>query len=433
MELIIPFVLLFGLLALGVPVAFSLGIAGTVGLFLTLGFEPAVTMLATAPFSSGTTFLLTTVPTFVLMAEFLSAGTLSKTLYEAAYVWLGRLRGGLAAATTLASAGMGAMTGSSSATAATFSAVAIPHMRRHGYDDKLSAGSIAAAGTLASIIPPSIALIIYGVATETSIGDLFAAGVIPGLITTAVYIATIYIWVRLKPSIAPHAPEKVPLKHRLIALRRTLPALLLIVIVLGGIYSGIVTPTEAGALGAAGALVLSVIFGGLRLSGIMTAVTRALGSTAMIISIVIFANVFGYWLTTSRIAQMLLSAISESALPGWVVMLFIVLLYLILGTFMDQIAILVLTLPLTFPIVMELGYNPIWFGILVIKLGEIGLVSPPVGLNVFVTAGSVKDLKLGDAFKGVVPFIIAELLLVILWFAVPEVMTWLPSVLDTKG
>lgn len=433
MTIAIPFVLLFALLFFRVPVAFALGAAGVTGLWMTLGFDAAVGIVSSAPAGSGTTFLLTTVPTFIFMAELLSAGTLSKSLYGAAHVWFGRLRGGLAMATTVASAGMGAMTGSSSATAATFSSVAIPHMRRHGYDDKLSAGSIAAAGTLASIIPPSIALIIYGVATETSIGDLFAAGIIPGIITTIAYILVIYIWARLKPGIAGSNDQRFSFAEKLQKTMKTAPALLLIIIVLGGIYSGLVTATEAGALGAAGALVLSVAFGKLRWGGFVHAVVRALGTSAMIIAIVIFASVFGYWLTSARIAPALLTFISDSGFPVWVVMGLIVILYIALGTFMDQIAILVLTLPLTFPLVMEMGFNAIWFGILVIKLGEIGLLSPPVGLNVYVTAGSIKDLKLETVFKGVIPFILVEAVLIVLWFAAPGVITWLPSVLETKG
>lgn len=432
MELVLPFVALFVLLAIGVPVSFSLGLAGLLGLTLNIGWESAMSMLSTVPYRTGTGFLLTTVPTFILMAEFLSGGRIARDLYGAIFAWLGRIRGGLAIATTVASGGMGAMTGSSTATAATFSAVGVPHMREYGYKDRLSVASIAAAGTLASIIPPSVALIIYGITTETAIGDLFAAGVLPGILTVFAYVAVVYVQVRANPELAPGRPDPMALKAKLRALVRVWPTIVLIVLVLGGIYGGLVTPTEAGALGAAGALVLSVLFGGLRAKGIWRSLVRTAEATTMILSIVMFANVFGYFLTTTQVAPKVVGAIKSSGLPVLVVMALLVLIYVILGTFMDQIAILLVTLPITFPLVTSLGYDPIWFGILVIKLGEIGLISPPVGLNVYVAAGAAPNVRLGEVFRGVTPFIAVELLLVVIMFLFPSLATWLPGVLTTK-
>lgn len=432
MELVLPFVALFVLLAVGVPVSFSLGLAGILGLTLNIGWDSALSMVSLVPYRTGTSFLLTTVPTFILMAEFLAGGRIAKDLYSAVFVWLGRVRGGLAIATTVASGGMGAMTGSSTATAATFSAVGVPHMREYGYKDRLSVGSIAAAGTLASIIPPSVALIIYGITTETAIGDLFSAGVLPGVLTVLAYVAVIHLRVRATPDLAPGRPDHIPIGDKLRALSKVWPTVVLILLVLGGIYGGLVTPTEAGALGAAVALILSVLFGGLRAKGIWRSLVRTAETTTMIISIVMFANIFGYFLTTTRVAPMIVEAIESSGFPTLIVMALIVLLYLVLGTFMDQIAILVVTLPITFPLVTSLGYDPIWFGILVIKLGEIGLISPPVGLNVYVAAGAAPDVQLGQAFRGVVPFIAVELLLVVVLFLFPSLTTWLPGVLATK-
>lgn len=432
MEIVVPFLTLFVLLAVGVPVSFSLGIAGTLGLLLSVGPQATSSMLATVPYRTGTDFLLTTVPTFIFMAELLAGGRIARDLYGAMFAWLGRIRGGLAIATTIASGGMGAMTGSSTATAATFSAVAVPHMREYGYKDRLSVGSIAAAGTLASIIPPSVALIIYGISTETSIGELFSAGVIPGIITVFAYATVIYLWVRVKPDLAPGRPESMRVKQKLKALVRIWPTLVLVLLVLGGIYSGTVTPTEAGALGACGALVLSVAFGGMRAKEFKQAVTRTVETTTMIISIVIFANIFGYFLTATQIAPRIVTAIEASGFPPLLVLVLVALLYLVLGTFMDQIAILVVTLPITFPLVTSLGYDAIWFGILVIKLGEIGLVSPPVGLNVYVAAGAAPNVKLTEAFRGVFPFIAAELMLVVVLVLFPSLATWLPGVLTTK-
>ena len=427
MEIVLPFLLLFAMLAIGVPVAFSLGLAGLAGLLMSVGPEATMTVLGTATFRGGSDFLLTTVPAFLLMAEFLAGGRIATNLYEAMFAWFGRVRGGLAIATTVASGGMGAMTGSSTATAATFSAVGVPHMRQFGYSDRLSVGSIAAAGTLASIIPPSVALIVYGITTETPIGDLFTAGVIPGVLTVAAYSLVIYLWVRLRPGIAPGRPEPMRIAQKLRSLVKVWPTVLLVLIVLGGIYSGIVTPTEAGAVGAVGALLLSMLTGGLRLADLRTCLVRAAETTTMIISIVVFAHIFGYFLTSTRVAPTIVNAIESSGVPPIAVMILIVLLYLVLGTFMDQIAILLVTLPITFPLVTSLGYSEIWFGILVIKLGEIGLMSPPLGLNVYVAAGSAPRVKLSEAFRGVVPFMAMELVLIVLLFAVPSLATWLPE------
>ncbi|MQA05578.1 MAG: TRAP transporter large permease subunit [Streptosporangiales bacterium] len=432
MELVLPFLVLFALLAIGVPVSFSLGLSGILGLTLSIGWDSTMSMVATVPYRTGTGFLLTTVPTFLLMAEFLAGGRIAKDLYSAMFAWLGRIRGGLAIATTVASGGMGAMTGSSTATAATFSAVGVPHMREYGYKDRLSVGSIAAAGTLASIIPPSVALIIYGITTETAIGDLFTAGALPGVLTVFAYVAVIYLRVRTNPELAPGRPDRMSITAKLRALSKVWPTVVLIALVLGGIYGGLVTPTEAGAFGAAGALVLSVLFGGLRAKGIWRALVRTAESTTMIISIVMFASIFGYFLTTTRVAPTIVSAIESSGFPTLIVMALIVLLYLVLGTFMDQIAILVVTLPITFPLITSLGYDPIWFGILVIKLGEIGLISPPVGLNVYVAAGAAPNVRLGEVFRGVTPFIVVELLLIVVMFLFPSLATWLPGVLATK-
>ena len=427
MEIVLPFLLLFVLLALGVPVAFSLGLSGLAGLLMSVGPEATLTVLGTATYRGGADFLLTTVPAFLLMAEFLAGGRIATNLYEAMFAWFGRIRGGLAIATTVASGGMGAMTGSSTATAATFSAVGVPHMRQYGYQDRLSVGSIAAAGTLASIIPPSVALIVYGIATETPIGDLFAAGVVPGVITVAAYALVIYVWVRLRPEVAPERPEPMRLARRLRLLLNVWPTILLVVVVLGGIYSGIVTATEAGAVGAVGALLLSVATGGMRWAELRRALVRAAETTTMIISIVVFANVFGYFLTSTRVAPTVVDAIESSGFPKPAIMALIVLLYLVLGTFMDQIAILLVTLPITFPLVTSLGYSEIWFGILVVKLGEIGLMSPPLGLNVFVAAGAAPGVKLKEAFRGVLPFMAMELVLIVLLFLVPSLVTWLPE------
>ncbi|MBR26432.1 MAG: C4-dicarboxylate ABC transporter permease [Rhodobacteraceae bacterium] len=421
-------ILLLVLIALGMPIAFALGVTGALGVLSQIGFTPMLGVLQTTPYRTAAHFLLSTVPLFILMAELLARGSVVRDLYRLAYLCLGHIRGGLAMAAIAANVGFAVLSGSSTAAAAAMSRISMPEMRRYGYDESFALGVIAIGGTLSIMIPPSLALILFGVLTETSIGKLFLAGIIPGLITVAGYLIVIQILVRRRPEIAP-ATERFPVKARMEALPRVWPALVLVFLVLGGIYSGAITATEAAAVGALGALVISTLIGGLRWAGMNDALTATLRATCMIFTIIIGAMIFGYFLAIAQIPQTLVEAVGDLPLPRWGVMLVIIGIYIVLGFFIDQIAITILTLPLTFPLVMSLGYDPIWFGIIMTKTAEIGLVTPPLGMNVFVACGAAGS-RIENGFRGVAPFILGEIVVIGLLFLVPELSTWLPSLMD---
>ncbi|MEC9433382.1 MAG: TRAP transporter large permease [Pseudomonadota bacterium] len=421
-------ILLLALIALGMPIAFALGVTGALGVLSQIGFGPMLGVLQTTPYRTAAHFLLSTVPLFILMAELLARGSVVRDLYRLAYLWLGHIRGGLAMAAIAANVGFAVLSGSSTAAAAAMSRISMPEMRRYGYDESFALGVIAIGGTLSIMIPPSLALILFGVLTETSIGKLFLAGIIPGLITVAGYLIVIQLLVRRRPEIAP-ATERFPMKQRMEALPRVWPALVLVFLVLGGIYSGAITATEAAAVGALGALVISTLIGGLRLAGMNDALTATLRATCMIFTIIIGAMIFGYFLAIAQIPQGLVDMVGDLPLPRWGVMLVIIGIYIVLGFFIDQIAITILTLPLTFPLVMSLGYDPVWFGIIMTKTAEIGLVTPPLGMNVFVACGAA-GARIENGFRGVAPFILGEIVVIGILFLIPELSTWLPSLMD---
>lgn len=423
--------ILFGLLVLiglGMPIAFALALTGALGVFSQIGVAPMLGVLQTTPYRTTSNFLLSTIPLFILMAELLSRGSVVRDLFRLAYLCLGHVRGGLAMAAIAASVGFAVLSGSSTAAAAAMARISMPEMRRYGYDESFALGVIAIGGTLSIMIPPSLGLILYGVLTETSIGKLFLAGILPGLVTVVGYLITIWVLVGRRPQIAP-ATERFPMRERLEALPRVWPALALMFLVLGGIYSGAITPTEAAAVGAAGALVISFAVGGLTASGFNAALGATLRSTTMIFTIIIGAMIFGYFLAIAQIPQELVIWVGELPLPPWAIMVVIVAIYIVLGFFIDQLAIVILTLPLVFPLVVSLGYDPIWFGIIITKTAEIGLVTPPLGMNVFVACGAAGTrIELG--FRGVAPFLVGDMVVIVLLFIFPEISLWLPGLIQ---
>lgn len=421
-------VLLVALIAFGMPIAFSLAVSGAVGMYLTAGFDPMLGVLKTTPYRTAASFLLSTVPLFILMAELLARGSIVRNLYRACYLWMGHIRGGLALAAIAANVGFAVLSGSSTAAAAAMSRISMPEMRRYGYSDSFALGVIAIGGTLSILIPPSLPLILYGVMTETSIGKLFLAGILPGILTAGVYIVVILIQVRRRPDIAP-ATERHSWSERFSALPSTWPALLLVTVVLGGIYSGAMTATEAAAVGASGALIISVAFGGLRGKGLKEAFASTLRTTSMIFAIIIGAMIFGYFLAITQMPEALVEAVGQLPLPNWAILLIIIALYLVLGFFIDQIAIIVLTLPLIFPLIVSLGYDPVWFGIIVTKTAEMGLVTPPLGMNVFVACGATRS-RIEDGFRGIVPFLIGDAVVMVVLILVPEIVTVLPNLIQ---
>jgi C4-dicarboxylate transporter DctM subunit len=425
LEIVLPLGILALLLVIGTPVGFAMAAAGVVGVTMMADFDVSSALIATGPHTATQSFSLVAVPMFVLMAEFLGASTIVGKLFDTARAWFGRFPGGLAIASIGAGAGMGALSGSSVAATASLAGITVPEMRKSGYSERLSLGSVASAGTLATMIPPSVPLLIYGVTTETSIVALFAAGIIPGIILAVLYVGVVVLWQKRRPDVAPAAPH-VTWKDRVGTLTSTGPAIILVVLVLGGMYSGIVTATEAGAVGAAGALLVGTVFGGLRVRGMALAMRRTAELTAAIFIIVIGAKIFTQYITLTGLTQDLANYVEEAGFPALLVLVIILLVYAVLGCFMDGLGMMLLTLPVFFPLVVGLGYDPVWFGIIIALVVELGLITPPVGLNVYVTVATGKG-ELGTAFRGVTRFYGAAVALAVLLIAFPELATFLPT------
>ncbi|MHB9150882.1 MAG: TRAP transporter large permease [Thermoleophilia bacterium] len=424
----VPFIaMLVFLLAVGVPVGFAMGMVGTAGLMWVGGLDAVLSILSTTPYRSVANFTLATVPLFIFMAEVVTRTNMSREIFDAAGKWLGRTRGGLAMATVLASAGMGAISGSSVAAAAALSSTTVPEMQRAGYSARVSAGVVTVAGTLAVLIPPSIPLVLYGIITETSIGQLLIAGIIPGLMSAAVYFCGIYIWGKIAPAAMPKA-ESYSWRTKLITLKPLWPFLVLGILVIGTLYAGIGTATESAAIGAFGAALIGLITRRIGMRGLYAAGLHTAKLSSMIFTIIIGAMILGYFFSLTRTPQRLIEVIADAGLPSWGVMGLIVIMYLAMGAAMDQVAILLLTLPLTFPIAMELGYSPIWFGIVVTVLSEIGLVTPPVGLNAYVVSAASK-VPLGEVFRGTTVMLVFALVTLAIVIAFPSISTWLPSLM----
>ncbi|SMF57089.1 TRAP transporter, DctM subunit [Tistlia consotensis] len=424
--------LLFLLLFLAVPVAFAMLIAGIVGLYLAGGAYPVIGVLKSGPYEHVASYTLSTLPMFVLMAELMSASNITRDLFRAANGWLGHLRGGLAYAAVSGGVLLAAVCGSSSAAAATLASAIHPEMRRYGYSASFSAGALAAVGTLAIMIPPSIALVLYGILTETSVGLLLIAGLLPGLLTALAYIVTIQLIARLRPASVARSQPRVPMAQRLRTSLPALPMFLLLGAMITLIYSGTVTPTEVGALGALCAFAIALTLGRLGRRSLSDAVFRATRSSAMILCIVAFSAVFAVFLTLSGAPQTILALVQGSGLSPVSVLLLVLAVLLVLGIFLDQIAILIITMPLIFPLMTGLGYDPIWLGIIVVKTAEIGLLTPPVGLNLFILSATAK-VPVATVARGVTPFVIAELIVLALLVAFPQIALWLPGLSNLTG
>ena len=422
---LVPLILMLVLLMVGLPVAFSMGITGILGIWMIGGWDSVMGILGTSPFRSAAHYTLTTVPLFILMAEFITNANITRDVFQIAYRWFGHLPGGLAVATVFADAGFGAMCGSSTAAAASMGKVVIPEMKRLQYKDELSAGVVAVAGTLAVLIPPSVPMIIYGTATETSVGKLLIAGIIPGIIATVILAGTVMVWALMDKALCPRI-EPFSWKERFESINAILPVVILFILVIGSIYSGFSTPTESAAVGATGALIIGLGMRRLKLDGIFSAITSTIKSTGTIFIIIICATIFGYYLTMSQIPQGVVGLISAMDVNRWIIMGLLIVLYLALGCIMDQIAILLLTLPIVFPLVQSLGFDAIWFGVISIVLVEIGLATPPVGLNVFIVS-SVGNIPLGKAFRGSMILLVACFLSLFIFLAFPEIVLWLPN------
>lgn len=419
--------LLLLLIALGMPIAFALAVAGSVGLYFFAGLPVVAGIFEEVAYAVPANYVLLTIPMFVLMSEYLSVSNVARDLVDSCDEWLGRLRGGLGFACVAAGALMAAVIGSSTAAAATMSTAAYPNMKRLGYQEGFAVGVIAIAGTLSILIPPSIVLIIYGVLTEESIGKLLIAGIVPGILTAVGYVVTISLMVRWRPELAPRNAS-FDLKRAMHSLRTTWAVVLLMVIVIGSLYSGIVTPTEVGAIGAASALVIISIMRRVNRERFVTALRNTARTTVMILLIIIGAIIFGYFMTYTQLTQNVVEGLANSGMTPWTILLMVLAIYLVLGMFLDQFAILVLTVPITYALVTQLGFDGIWFGIIITKTVEIGLVSPPLGLNVFISS-NITGVPLRKAFIGVLPFIVTEVVVMGLLLAFPELTLYLPNLM----
>jgi C4-dicarboxylate transporter, DctM subunit len=422
----VPFLVMVVALVLGVPIAFALATAGIVGILLLGGdWTVVLRILGTTPFGVTAEYVLTTIPMFVLMAYLSASSGLARDLYTAGAHWLARVRGGLAIATVFACGVFGAMSGASLAAAAVMSTIAMPEMRRHGYSDELASGSIGIGSTLDILIPPSVGMVIYGIATQTSIGKLLIAGVVPGLILAGLLTVAILVWVRVRPA---HAPQTyvVSAAERWASLRRIWPSLLLIALVIALLYSGAATPTEVGALGAFLAAVIGVAFGRLTWAGAFEALRETIKTSALIFMILIGATVFGYYMAMSKIPQQVVTAVTEMNLNRWVVIVGIVVVYFVVSMFMDELPLLLLTLQLTFPLITSLGFDPVWFGVMSMLMVAMGLVFPPVGMIAFVVSSSA-DVSLVKVYTGTSILMIALVLTTVLVMVFPQLALWLPN------
>lgn len=419
--------LMAALMMIRMPIAFAVGFSGTVGLALQLGLHPALAVLERSYYHSASGFILVAIPLFILMAHLLTVGDVTRRAFIACQAWIGHARGGLAMAAVGASVLLAALIGSSTASAAAMGTAAFPEMRRYGYSDKLASAVISVGGTLAVVVPPSIVLVVYGVLTETSIGALFIAGILPGLLTALGLIAV----VRFTAVTTDEAPKGPPFqfRHAIRESSHIWPISLLILLVIGAIYGGLASPSEAAAFGVLGALVLGVLQRTINAKGFSNAVSSAIKSTVMIIAIIACSAIFANYLAFTRVTHTILEVVNGSDLPRYVILMLVVLVLLLMGMLMDQLAILSLTMPLAFPAIMAMNFDPVWFGIIVTKTVEIGLLTPPLGLNAYVTAGQTK-VPLGTVFRGLVPFIIIDVVILGILIAFPGITLFLPSLMN---
>jgi tripartite ATP-independent transporter DctM subunit len=416
---------LFALLAVGTPVGFALAISGSVGLYCVGGTAALYGILQTASISTVSSYELITIPMFLLLAEFVLVSGVAEDLFKAAAAWVGRIPGGLGMATALAGAGFGAICGSSAASAATLSSTSLPAMLKQGYEPRMAAGVVAISGTLAMLLPTSIALILYGILADVSVSKLLISGIFPAIVITVTIMLTIYILARADPRRAPMV-QRTPMIEKLKLLKIVGPMLFLFAGVTGVIYTGIATPTEASAVGAFGAFLIAALRGSLNRKNFGTVFWRASRSTCMISMILVGAHIFGYYFTLAQVPQNLIAWVGSLQVSPWIVIVLLLCGYIVLGSFMDQIAILVLTVPIVVPLIKSLGFDPIWFGVVKIVTAEIGMVTPPVGLNCYIVA-RYADRPVSEVFHGVWPHFVAHLLALALLVSFPMIALWLPS------
>jgi len=425
---IIGIIALVILLYSKMPVGFAMGFLGLFGFSYVVNLNAGVNLLARDVWDVFSSYNLTVIPLFVFMGQVAFHSGISRRLYDSAYVLFGHRRGGLAIATVGACAGFAAISGSTNATAATMATVTLPEMKRYGYDMSLATGTVAAAGSLGILIPPSVIFIVYGIMTEQSIGKLFAAGILPGILLCGLFMLTIYLQVMINPALAPPGP-KTSFKEKVKSFTGVVEALVLFALVMGGMFFGIFTPTEAAAIGAFLTLLIALFRRQLSWPGFVQSLSDTTKISCMIMVIVTGAVIFGHFLAITRIPYELAGWVSSLPLPAHAIMGIIILVYLFGGCFMDALAMIMLTIPIFFPVVKALGFDPIWFGVVIVLITEMGVITPPVGINVYVVYGIAKDVPLESIFKGVLPMLVALLVCNLILLAFPQIALFLPNLM----
>ena len=419
--LIVLLILLFS----GMWIGAAMAMVGFIGYAYIVGIKPAFAMVSQIPFTTMAWYPLTCVPLFVFMGIVIFHSGVGEDLYKTAYTLVGQLRGGLAMATVIACALFAAITGVSAPALATLGKVAVPEMKKRKYDEKLALGSLVCAGTMAFLIPPSVAFIIYGILTETSIARLFIAGFLPGILLTALFVATIAIITARNPKAGPAGP-KTSFKEKVVSLKLTWPVVVLFLVVLGGIYGGVFTPTEGGAIGAFGALVISIGMGRLNFKKFLAALLEGGQTTAFIMLLIIGAYILMKFLAVSKLTILLGATVANLPVPPMAIFAAIAILYIILGMFLDIVSAVILTIPVLYPVVLTIGLDPIWYGVMVVILIEMGLVTPPVGMDAFILSG-VTGIPLSTIFRGAIPFLVAVIICLIILAIFPQIALFLPS------
>jgi len=422
---VIGLIVLLILLFSGMWIGAAMAMVGFIGYAYIVGIQPAFAMVSQIPFTTMAWYPLTCVPLFVFMGIVIFHSGVGEDLYKTAYTLVGQLRGGLAMATVIACALFAAITGVSAPALATLGKVAVPEMKKRKYDEKLALGSLVCAGTMAFLIPPSVAFIIYGILTETSIARLFIAGFLPGILLTALFVATIAIITARNPKAGPAGP-KTSFKEKVVSLKLTWPVVVLFLVVLGGIYGGVFTPTEGGAIGAFGALVISIGMGRLNFKKFLAALLEGGQTTAFIMLLIIGAYILMKFLAVSKLTILLGATVANLPVPPMAIFAAIAILYIILGMFLDIVSAVILTIPVLYPVVLTIGLDPIWYGVMVVILIEMGLVTPPVGMDAFILSG-VTGIPLSTIFRGAIPFLVAAIICIIILAIFPQIALFLPS------
>jgi tripartite ATP-independent transporter DctM subunit len=422
--------LLFLLFLVRMPVAFAMGLVGFLGIGCIDGFDIALSVMGTIPFRQVYSYSLSVVPLFVLMGFFAFYSGISRDLFDTAYKWLGRLPGGVAMATLGACTGFAAACGSNTATAATMATIAMPEMKRFNYDMGFAGATVAAGATLGILIPPSVILILYGMLVEQSIGKLFMAGILPGVLLSALMILAVFVQVRLAPKLGPKGPP-TSFKEKILSLRGTVGMLVLFLLVIGGIFKGLFTPTEGGGIGAFGAFMLLVLRKQLNWQNFRSALAASVRTVGMIFMLVIGAFIFGYFMALCKIPMTLANFVTALSLPPYLAFSGIMFVYLILGCFIESLALFLLTTPIFYPVVVEvLHFDPIWFGVMMVMVVSMAVITPPVGINVFIVQGVTGEVSMMAIFGRIYPLLAAMTICVILLIIFPEIALFLPSILE---